>query len=285
MKIFRLGSLDEYRAHVERNQTNYAFMRQYESQAGARDDREFTIKGISYPANQYVDFKVDYLFSNGRDINWRERLICPVTGLNNRLRCSVHILDFELSPYPESSIYITEQVTPLFSLLSKRFPRIIGSEYLGNDFQAGIIQNNIRHEDMTGLSFETESMDYYLSFECFEHIPAYEKAIPEIYRVLKPGGVFLGTFPFDTNKYNNLIKAKLDKKGNIIYLTEPEYHGDPVGGKGILCYTVFGWEILDEFRKNGFTNVYAIFIWSDVYGYLGGEQIFFIAKKPNSKNS
>jgi SAM-dependent methyltransferase len=279
MKVFRVRSLDEYKKHVERNKLNYTLINHYESSLSKQGLREFTVRGISYPANQYVDFKVDYLYSDGHNVNWRERLVCPITGLNNRLRSSIHIMDIELGPYPESAIYISEQVTPLFSYLEKKFPNIAGSEYLGDNLPPGKIKNDIRHEDMTNLSFDNDSFDYYLSFECFEHIPFYKKAITEIYRVLRTGGVFLGSFPFDINKYKNLVKATIDENGNIIYITEPEYHGDPVNQKGILCFTIFGWEVLDEFRQAGFKDVYAVLIWSDAFGYLGGEQIFFIAKK------
>jgi SAM-dependent methyltransferase len=283
MNVFRIRTYAEYINHVERNRLNYSHMQQVEAEAGSNPEREFTIKGISHPAGQLVDFKVDYLSSDGKNINWRERIECPVTGLNNRLRSCLHILDFELSPYPDSIIYITEQVTPLFNHLNVRFSNLIGSEYLGNDLESGIVQNNIRHEDMTKLSLADESVEYYLSFECFEHIPNYTQAISEAFRVLKPGGVFLGSFPFDRNNKKNLIKAKLDKDGSIIFLMEPEYHGDPVAEKGILCFTIFGWEIIEEFHREGFEDAYAMFIWSDVYGYLGGEQIFFIAKKGISK--
>jgi SAM-dependent methyltransferase len=279
MKIFRLKNLDEYKAHVEKNKPNYAFMQQYEHRVSDRTKRKFTVPGISYPAGKFVDFMVDYQYSDGLTINWRERLVCPVTQLNNRLRSSVHIMDFELSPYPESAIYITEQVTPLFSFLKGKFPGILGSEYLGSDLSPGEIKNNIRHEDMTKLSFLDETLDHYLSFECFEHIPFYQKAITEIYRTLKPGGSFLGSFPFDINRYDNLIKAKIGEDGNIIYFSEPDYHGDPVSEKGILCFTVFGWELLDEFRRAGFKDVYMLLLWSDLFGYLGGEQVYFIAKK------
>ena len=279
MKIFRIKSFEEYQDHVERNRKNYKLMNQYESGITHGADREFTVKGISYPANQYVNFKVDYLYSDGQRINWRERLVCPITGLNNRLRCCIQLFDFELTPYPDNVIYITEQITPLFSFLKGKFQNLTGSEYLGNNLTPGIVRNNIRHEDMTELSFEKETIDNYLSFECFEHIPFYKKAISEVYRVLKPGGVFLGSFPFNCNSYQNLIRAKIDEKGNIVHLMEPEYHGDPVNKKGILCYTVFGWEILDEFKQAGFNDVYSIFIWSDMFGYLGGEQIFFIGRK------
>lgn len=279
MKIFRLKNFDEYKSHVQKNELNYKMINEYESKILNTRKKEFTVPGVSYPANKYVNFKVDYLYGDGKNINLRERLVCPITQLNNRLRSCVHLIDIEISPYPESVIYITEQVTPLFSYLKPRFPNLIGSEFLGPNLQPGSVHNSIRHEDMTNLSFGNESIEYYLSFECFEHIPFYKKAITEIYRVLKPGGVFLATFPFHKDAQNNQIRAIVDDEGNIKHLMEPEYHGDPVNGQGILCYTVFGWEVLDEFRKAGFKEVYNILLWSDVFGYLGGEQLYFVAKK------
>lgn len=279
MKVFRIHNINENKQHSSRNAESYLQSVEYENNLAKKSGREFTVKGVSYPANKYVDFKVDYLYSDGKNINWRERLVCPITGLNNRLRSSIHLLDFELTPYPDSDIYITEQVTPLFDYLKQKYKKLIGSEYLGDKVNGGEMLRGIRHEDMTKLSFGNNTFDYYLSFECFEHIPEYKKAIGEIHRVLKDNGVFMGTFPFSRNDYNNIIRARLDDKGNIVHLMEPEYHGDPVSEKGILCFTVFGWELLDEFRAVGFRDVYVILFWSDVFGYLGGEQVIFIAKK------
>lgn len=279
MKLFRLRNIDEYIQHAENNREAFSFIRQVENASQVREVKEFIFQGFSYPAGKYVNFKVDYLYSDGKNINWRERLVCPLTGLTNRLRCSIHVMDLELAPYPDSVIYISEQVTPLFSFLQPKYKNLIGSEYLRKDLVSGTIVNGIRHEDMTRHSFNDGTLDYYLSFECFEHIPSYKKAVHEIFRTLKKGGIFLGTFPFDRNVYNNIIRAKIDEQGNIIHLKEPEYHGDPVNEHGILCFTVFGWELLDEFRQAGFSDVYIILVWSDVFGYLGGEQVFFIAKK------
>jgi SAM-dependent methyltransferase len=279
MQLFRVRNFDDYKKHAERNRQNDEMIERYESSLVKKGAQGFTVSGISYPANRYVDFKVDYLYSDGISINWRERIVCPITGLNNRLRACVHIMDFELTPYPDSTIYITEQVTPLFAFLKTKFVNLIGSEYLGIDSIPGSLKGNIRNEDMTNLSFGNETIDYYLSFECFEHIPFYQKAISEVQRVLRPGGIFLGSFPFDANSHPNLIRATVDQQGNIIHFTKPEYHGDPVRDNGILCFTVFGWEILDEFRGAGFKDAYAIFLWSDIFAYLGGYQIFFIAKK------
>ncbi|MET0638209.1 MAG: methyltransferase domain-containing protein [Chitinophagaceae bacterium] len=279
MKVYRIKSFGDYKRHAERNGSNYQSMVAFQNSFIKPAQQEFTVKAISYPANQQVDLKVDYLYADGNKINWRERLICPVTGLNNRLRASVHVMDMEIGAYPDSRIYITEQVTPLFSFLEKRYPGLVGSEYLSPDIPSGTVINEVRHEDMRNLSFADSSLDHYLSFECFEHIPFYELAITEIYRTLKPDGFFMGTFPFDVNAPENKIKARLEPDGTITHLTEPEYHGDPVNGKGILCFTIFGWELLDQFRQAGFKDVYMLMMWSDVYGYLGGEQTFFIARK------
>ena len=90
-----------------------------------------------------------------------------------------------------------------------------GSEYLSDSLDSGEMQNGIRHEDMTRHSFANESLDYYLTFECFEHIPFYKKAINEAYRVLKPGGSFFGSFPFDVNQYQNFMKATINGKAYL----------------------------------------------------------------------
>lgn len=51
--------------------------------------------GYSYTAERQVDFEVDFLYANAGRINWRERLVCPLTGLSNRLRASIHLADSE----------------------------------------------------------------------------------------------------------------------------------------------------------------------------------------------
>ena len=35
-------------------------------------------------------------------------------------------------------------------------------------------------------------------------------------------------------------------------------------------------------KKLGFVNIYAVNYWSDEYGYLGEEQISFVAQKPRA---
>lgn len=280
MQISRLENIEQFKTYCDKNGSVFLKNSAMESKLGAAGREPFTVKGISYPAEDIVDFLVDYSFSNGRDINWRERLVCPVTGLNNRLRAAVHLSDFELGLKEYHSIYITEQLTPLYSYLGNKFPFLTGSEYMGTDIKSGLVdKNGIRHEDMTRLSLKNEEVDFCLSFETLEHIPDYKLAFSEVFRILKKGGAFMWTVPFVPNSNKNIIRAIVTDKGEIKHILEPEYHGDPVKKEGILCYTHFGWEMLDQMRELGFTRVYALIYWSRVFGYLGGDQWAFIAVK------
>jgi len=281
MQIARIRSQSAYIEYKKRNAAQAEMIWLKEKKiSDTQRNTSFTIRGFSYPAEKMVDFQVDYLYSDGIEINWRERVVCPVTGLNNRLRGSVHLIDFELGLRPYHDIYIAEQVTPLFTFLKNKFPRLIGSEYLGEDKQPGYInEKQLRHESATALSFEDASLDAYLTFECLEHIPDFKKSFSEAARILRPGGKFMWSVPFADMEYENIIRAFADESGQVHHVLEPEYHGDPVSAEGILCFTHFGWQMLDQVKNAGFDDVYAFVYRSEIFGYLGGEQILFIAEK------
>lgn len=286
MQVARIRNQAAYKKYKEQNAEALKSIWLKEKAIGeAKKYNAFTIRGFSYPAEEMVDFKVDYLYANGTEINWRERVICPVTGLNNRLRGCIHMIDFELGLRTHHQIYIAEQVTPLYDFLSKKFPGLTGSEYLGEHATPGLInEKGLRHESATELSFSNASMDAYLSFECFEHIPNFRKGFSEAARILKPGGKFMWSVPFADLEYNNIIRAMIGKDGQVQHLLEPEYHGDPVSDKGILCFTHFGWEMLDQVKAEGFSDAYALLYRSDVFGYPGNEQVLFIAERSASGN-
>ncbi len=280
MYITRIESFERYKEFQHEFGSIFLENQKIEDSLSQFDGSTGKVNGISYPAGKVVDFLIDYQYSDGKSINWRERLICPITGLNNRLRASIHLSEFELGLKPYHSIYISEQLTPLYSFLQKKFPLLVGSEYLGENIEGGYInKKNIRHEDLTALSFNENEFDFVFSYETLEHIPDFKKAFAETYRVLKKGGYLFWSVPFVSGCYNNIIRATINDSGEIIHHFPPEYHGDPVQKNGILCFTHFGWAMLDDVRNIGFENAYAIIYWSKEFAYLGGEQILFCAKK------
>lgn len=225
-------------------------------------------RGFSTTADKMVDFVVDR--SSDGTINWRETLICPETHISNRLRRSYDVFLSEASPYKEDYIYINEQVTLFYTYLALRYPNLQGSEYLGDQCPFGEEINGIRNETMSSLTFEDESFDHVMSYECLEHIPDFVMALRETYRVLKKGGKFVFTVPFDHRAYENLIRATVSESGQIEHLMPPEYHGDPINDEGILCFTHFGWELLDILRDDiGFSEAYLVMGWSSSFANLG----------------
>lgn len=186
-------------------------------------------------------------------------------GLNSRLRGVVKLF-FESNPASNAVVYAPESVTPLAALLRTRFSNFIASEFLPTAEDRKLFPNT-RHEDAQALSFENNSLDYYISCEVMEHIPDVTAALREAARVLKVGGQLVATFPFCTAGYQTVHKAVLEN-GKPKFLMEPEYHGNPVNPKGSLVFSIPGWDILDTAKANGFSGAEMVAMSSRKFGII-----------------
>lgn len=226
-----------------------------------------------------VNLLIDNRYSaSPLEVNFRERLVCPFCLLNNRQR---KMADLVLKEVPKDGmIYLTEQVTPMYAVLKKRFANVIGSEFLGTDVPGGIInEKGIRHEDITRLSFENEVMDCVVSCDVLEHVADAYKALSEIYRVLKKGGVFYASFPMNFNAECTVQRAKLTANG-VEYLCEPVYHGNPVSDGGSLVFYDYGFDFMDLVKNAGFEDAYFVPFYSIPDGNIGVKSLYiFVAKK------
>lgn len=280
MRIHRIRSYEEFAVHAARNQKAIEQHQSYLREITPQEQVPFTVPGYSYTAGKQVDFLVDFQHSgNSGRVNWRERVCCPETYFNNRMRATFHLFDLEMEYYPDSRIYITEQVTPIYTYFSSKFPNTVGSEFLGDQLPFGSIdKNGVRNETLCALSFPDRSFDILISLDVLEHIPDYELAFKECFRVLKDGGKMMWSVPFIPGSRNNMIRARIEN-GEIVHIHPPEYHGDPLSSDGVLCFQHFGWEMLDQVRAAGFSDAYAMMFCSTAFGYLGGEQLIFVAHK------
>lgn len=280
MKIYRIRSYDEFADHVKKNRYAIEQQQAYLERVTPDAQKEFTVSGYSYTAGKQVQFLVDFQHSgeSGR-VNWRERVCCPETYFNNRMRATFHLFDIEMEPYLDTRIYITEQVTPIYTYFAEKFPNTVGSEFLGDQLPFGSVNmDGVRNETLCALTFPDKSFDTLVSLDVLEHIPDYEQAFKECARVLKDGGKMMWSVPFIPNSTTNLVRAKIEN-GEIIHMQPPEYHGDPLSGDGVLCFQHFGWQMLDQMRSAGFRDAYALCYQSKEFGYLGGEQFMFVSIK------
>jgi SAM-dependent methyltransferase len=280
LKLFRIRSHEQFinhsmqTAHLLADHMNYLANQTPVKRSG------FKIPGYSYTAGKQVEFIVDYQHAgeNG-GVVWRERVCCPVTYFNNRMRATFHLFDIEMEPYSDKQIYITEQVTPIYRYFADRFPQTSGSEFLGDIVPLGSKNiAGIRNENLCNLTFDDNFFDTLISLDVFEHIPNYQSAFSECARVLKSGGKMMWSVPFVSTFSKNSIRARM-VNGSIQHDLPPEYHGDPLSDKGVLCFQHFGWEMLDQIKTAGFSDAYAICYYSKEFGYLGGEQFMFVAVK------
>jgi glycosyltransferase involved in cell wall biosynthesis len=282
--LFKVSDVEDYRRMTGENHDFIQQIREHETLLSAGHQNEFYIHGFCHVCHKEVDFLADFSYSffynEERHINFPERMVCPVCGLNGRTRAAFQLLTEIFIPDRLDKIYINEQVTRLFTLLSGHYQNIIGSEFLFNQsLQEEWRHIEIRNEDLTALSFHDESFNAIISFDCFEHIHNYKSALREIYRCLKKGGSLIFSVPFYPANIHNIVRAIVDEHGITQNLLPEEYHGNPLSREGSLCYYNFGWRLVEEVKGAGFVNVESWMYWSRKYGYLGGLRTIFRARK------
>jgi SAM-dependent methyltransferase len=215
---------------------------------------------------------------------WTETYTCKGCGLNSRMRAvmdylKTHCLNAE-------HVYFAEASTRSFKAAKSLFKDLTGSEYLGAGRQPGrrylLAKRRIlvRHEDLTALTFASDSFDLIVTQDVFEHISRYRDAFREILRVLSAGGQLVFSIPFFPNEAKSRIRATVDESGAVHHILPPEIHGNPVDASGSLCFQNFGWDILDIFAECGFSAPTAHLYWGPWQGHLGVPFFVFSASKP-----
>lgn len=208
-------------------------------------------------------------------INTREALVCSHCQLNARQRAVWAAMQATFPTDRRWAIYLTEQASHFYKAAKHRWPGIKGSEYFpksGFERLSWYVKHLmgqheiLRWEDVCRLSLKNRSVDGIVCLEVLEHVPNYQDALREFARVIKPDGQLMITVPFLDDSEHTLVRARITESGQIEHLCEPEYHGDPVDGQGILAYYHFGWDLLDTLKSVGFSKAQWCLPWSPAMG-------------------
>jgi SAM-dependent methyltransferase len=251
------------------------------------------------PAEPMRQLRIWCTVCNGaRDVSfeepwdWREQGTCSGCGLAARQRfCVSWLAGLAGASSDQPRVYLTEQATRMHYLVRRMYRLTSGSEYAGDPRRALALQraidyhcggpwrSRLQHQDITALDFPDRHFDVVGSFDVLEHVPDYQRAIGELFRVTKPGGWLILTAPFLDRSATTLVRAAVDASGVVRHLCPPEYHGEPVDDDGCLCFYHFGWDLLDCFRDAGFSNVSYVHTQSMELGFPGRLGAF-VAQRP-----
>jgi SAM-dependent methyltransferase len=154
-------------------------------------------------------------------------------------------------------------------ILEKRFRKLSNLDYLSADLNPELAMSK---QDITDIQFPDNSFDMIICSHVLMHVPEEEKAINELYRVLKKGGT-------------TLLMTKIDFKRNTTYEVTGVYAAEDrlktYGDDEI--FRVHGTDFADRVRKAGFLVEeidYAILLGKqfEKYGLGTGELIFKCSK-------
>ena len=192
----------------------------------------------------------------------RENYRCIFCFANYRQRthaaCTLGLSGFKSS----RSLILKLKTDPQFTVLEtaaynifrdeklQAMPNYMVTEYF-DDQPFGTMVNGIRNENLEQLTFPDNSFDVIINSDVLEHVADIEKALSEIKRVLKPGGLHIFTIPVDHQLQRTTERAKLID-GKTVHLLPPEIHGDTIRDAGILAFRDFGVDVLNYLTRPGF---------------------------------
>jgi SAM-dependent methyltransferase len=180
---------------------------------------------------------------------------------------------------PDLAIWNAETSRALHGQLSAHLGgSYVASEFIDPSLASGTVVDGVLHVDMQQTHFEDESLDYVLSSDVIEHIPWYQDALVETYRILKFGGAHIFTAPFYHHRFSIERRTIVLKDGTLEDRRRHWYHGDPLRPEGVLCFNVFAPELLVELEKVGF-EAELLRVNSPLIGAIGNNGFVIAARK------
>jgi len=124
-----------------------------------------------------------------------------------------------------------------------------------------ILDGGETNQNLECLTFPDEGMDLVITSDVMEHVRLDDRAHREIYRVLKPGGVYIFTVPHNRSYERTLVRVQVhdpDDTRQDVHVLEPEYHSDTNSEKdhGVLSYRVYGRDLDRYLTDLGFAVEY-----------------------------
>jgi SAM-dependent methyltransferase len=152
----------------------------------------------------------------------REGNFCSQCGMSRRVRMLAWTVK-QLFPDLKSKAVLHFNQINHFHQVLQGVAKLVETIYRP-ELKGGEQVNGLVNQDMTRLEFADSSFDLAVHSDTLEHIADHERALSEVRRVLKPGGVQVYTIPL-LHKRITRQRIGLDTNGRRMNLLPPSGHG------------------------------------------------------------
>jgi SAM-dependent methyltransferase len=122
-----------------------------------------------------------------------EQVCCPNCMSNSRDRLVIAMLD-KINVHGKKILHLAPE-KHVFNYVNSR-ANVVTADLMPELFK--LVDRNIHKEDVTNFSYHDDSFDILIGNHIMEHIPDDQKAMREIYRVLKSSGQAILQVPFSS---------------------------------------------------------------------------------------
>ncbi len=171
----------------------------------------------------------------------RDHYKCIFCNSIPRQRALMDVLEREVPEWRRLKIHESSPGGSSFHTLQEQCKNYTYSYWYESRMLGEALGHNVTNQNLEELQFENEKFDVFITQDVLEHINQPEKALAEINRTLKVGGVHVFTTPIYPYKRTRArIEMVNGKRRSVL----PEiYHGNPISDKGSLV--TFEWGGLD----------------------------------------
>jgi SAM-dependent methyltransferase len=192
-----------------------------------------------------------------RDKWLRDFYVCTKCNSIPRQRAIVSVLNKFVPEWKDCKIHESSPGGSSSTFIQKNCAGYVPTQFF-QDVPLGEYKDSIRCENLEKMTFDNNSFDLVISQDVFEHVMNPADAFRDISRILKPGGAHIFTMPWDPHLKKTVQRARQLDSGEIEYLEEAVYHGNPIDSKGSLVTFDWGADFVDFIYANSgmFTTIY-----------------------------
>jgi len=173
----------------------------------------------------------------------RDHYLCLNCNAQPRERALFSVLT-ELRPnWRDLAIHESSPCTAASRRLAEA-PGYVASQYDPTmPWGSGPPEGGWTSQDLEAQTFADESFDLVVTQDVLEHVFAPDRALAEIARTLKPGGLHICTVPIMNKERPSVRRAGRRPDGTVQHLLEPVFHGNPMDPNGSLVTIDWGYDI------------------------------------------